>query len=262
MYQKLNYWVYENFLRAKHGDVDCRKTVTLAISAEYPELWGLLPIIQRWHAPISVALYCAREDYKNCLDTMYFIRACLPVDSQRYFLSKFVTFHIFFEDDKLPEEVFRGFNNTHLDCSEDPMQRKRHHSTTNDIYRHNVGRNIAKQAALTHYVLSGDIDMVPSISLPSDFMEMIALSRSLHHPEGTVFMLPIFEVNEYLDMPRKKTDLLEMIENEQANEWNAKPCEKCHKILDVEEWKKSSNKTGKRSSIKSGEFNCKKYILF
>lgn len=107
VYQKLDYWVVENFLKATHGDMDCRQTVTLAITGEFPDLENLMSIVQRWHAPISLALYCARPDYQNCLDSLLFIRTCLPVDSQRYFLIKYLSVHLFFEDTKIPENVSR-----------------------------------------------------------------------------------------------------------------------------------------------------------
>lgn len=96
----------ENFVKAGHGELDCREAVTLTIPIQgFPELRKLIPIIQRWRAPISLALYCSRDDYKNCLESIVYLKECHSVDSERYFLNKYLSIHIFFEDVKLPDKV-------------------------------------------------------------------------------------------------------------------------------------------------------------
>lgn len=143
-------------------------------------------------------------------------------------------------------KIYRGFRDTRRDCTVNPMERRRHHSTTNDIYRHSVGSNIAKEGALTHYVLSSDIEMLPSFNIHTAFMEMIALSGSIAHPEGTVYLLPVFQmINGAAEAPLRKSQVLEMLDKRQLSEWNEELCRDCHRVLNVEEWMHSPRDAGK-----------------
>lgn len=48
------------------------------------------------------------------------------------------------------------------------------YSTKNKLfYPVNVGRNVARDAALTHFILASDIELYPSINLVGDFLKMI-----------------------------------------------------------------------------------------
>lgn len=105
VYQKQNYFVFENFYRAAHAPLNCAETVTLVTTADYPELGYLTALAKRWMAPISVALHCARKDYQTCLDSLIFLGTCLPKDSDRYFFRRFVSVHLFFDEGKLPDNV-------------------------------------------------------------------------------------------------------------------------------------------------------------
>lgn len=78
------------------------------------------------------------------------------------------------------------------------------------LYPVNVGRNIARESAITHYTLASDIELYPNPGLPDNFLEMIrkndhpALSKS--NPK--VFVLPIFEVDKKSLPPTNKTILV------------------------------------------------------
>lgn len=45
------------------------------------------------------------------------------------------------------------------------------------LYPVNVGRNVARETAQTHYVLASDIELYPSPNLITLFLEMIADSK-------------------------------------------------------------------------------------
>lgn len=47
------------------------------------------------------------------------------------------------------------------------------------LYPINVGRNIARDGALTHFILDADIDMYPSAGLNRKFLEMVAADKSI-----------------------------------------------------------------------------------
>lgn len=83
------------------------------------------------------------------------------------------------------------------------------------LYPVNVGRNIARETAVTHYVLASDIELYPSPDLPSRFLEMIRQrdQPELLKPNPKVFVLPIFEVNEKSKPPKNKTLLVSYLNN-------------------------------------------------
>lgn len=117
-----------------------------------------------------------------------------------------------------------------------------HPSTTNDLYRQNVARNIARDAALTYYILSSDIDLLPSVNLVSDFLEMVALSGSLRPSKGTIYLLPVFEVKVKSKLPETSRALMEMLSDEMDGE---DTCPMSSNVLNMTEWQQHSNKEGK-----------------
>lgn len=47
-------------------------------------------------------------------------------------------------------------------------------------YPINVGRNLARQAALTHFVLASDIELYPSLGLAEQFLAMVKEDPKLY----------------------------------------------------------------------------------
>ena len=87
-------------------------------------------------------------------------------------------------------------------CSEPPPYIVNSSSTykqqKNLLYPINVGRNIARSSALTHFVLPSDIELYPSPDLAPKFLNMIArnevpLSTS---NKPRVFPISLFEVDK------------------------------------------------------------------
>jgi hypothetical protein len=78
------------------------------------------------------------------------------------------------------------------------------------LYPVNVGRNVARESAPTHYILASDIELYPSPDLPVKFLEMIRRSDqpALLRPNPKVFVLSIFEVDEKSQPPANKTVLV------------------------------------------------------
>lgn len=96
-------------------------------------------------------------------------------------MRRFVTFHIYFSSRHIPRSVPKYWNalKDAYNCSlkapyldVDPgvlykTQRKL-------LYPINVGRNIARDAAMTHFILASDIELYPSPGVVKKFLEMIA----------------------------------------------------------------------------------------
>lgn len=82
------------------------------------------------------------------------------------------------------------------------------------LYPVNVGRNVAREMAQTHYILPSDIELYPSPNISSKFLEMIAKNTGpLRSKNPKVFPLHIFEVSANSQVPETKTVLKEMLSN-------------------------------------------------
>lgn len=127
-------------------------------------------------------------------------------------------------------------------CGENPMYRPKH-SSKKDPYRDNVARNIAKDAALTHYILSSEIDLVPSVFLLPSFLQSIA--KNDNRLDGTVFLLPVFEAEKDLELPRTKTELLHMVKNGSVVEQKRIFCDECFIVPDIQDWMSQKEDSGK-----------------
>lgn len=77
------------------------------------------------------------------------------------------------------------------------------------MYPINVGRNIARESATTHYLLASDIELYPSPGVINDFLDMIRRNGpSLRHGKPKVFPLSIFELEANMSLPNDKTELV------------------------------------------------------
>lgn len=52
-------------------------------------------------------------------------------------------------------------------------------ATNNLTYPVNVGRNLARDASLTYYVLASDVELYPSLNVVPNFLKMIVRNKQL-----------------------------------------------------------------------------------
>ena len=102
---------------------------------------------------------------------MHYWRQC----SNTSLVADFVTFHFYFPTSHLPQHSFMGEEfsvDYRANCDQQPpvvdavaaaeqtwVSYKTRHKLTYPI---NVGRNVAREAATTHYVFASDIELYPS----------------------------------------------------------------------------------------------------
>lgn len=86
-----------------------------------------------------------------------------------------MSFSLFFENDFAPVKLDANFSNYEIiyECIE-PLEvtntfKKLNHLT----YPINVARNLARNASSTHYVLSSDVELYPSLNFVEMFFEMV-----------------------------------------------------------------------------------------
>lgn len=97
--QRGNYWVLYNYIMAEES-FHCYETVTYTTQGDYTFLDNLVPLVERWQGPISVALYAPGEDFHPSIDSVIYLRNC-----ETDLIRKYVTFHLFFESNHTPKQV-------------------------------------------------------------------------------------------------------------------------------------------------------------
>lgn len=113
------------------------------------------------------------------------------------------------------------------------------------LYPVNVGRNIARETAQTHFILPSDVELYPSPNLITKFLEMIAENRGpLLRSNPRVFPLHLFEVGATQAVPETKTHLKEMLTNGTAFPFHKKLCPGCHNVPKSKEWQTANETEG------------------
>ncbi|XP_026483257.1 beta-1,4-glucuronyltransferase 1-like [Vanessa tameamea] len=109
-------------------------------------------------------------------------------------------------------------------------------------YPINVGRNIARNASRTNYFIVSDIELVPSDGLAPKFLTMVRkLMGDKKRDEGrifskTVFVVPLFEVERGVEIPRDKDTLVRLINENRAKYFHQKVCAHCQRFPGLQSW--------------------------
>lgn len=138
--------------------------------------------VYRWRAPISLSLFAPGDDFEPTVNSILYTRNCLANSD---LIKQFVTFHIYFPKSHIPN-FLRGdaFSEIPYNCPVNApyvnVDRTRMYKNMHKLtYPINVGRNIARKAANTHFVFPCDIELYPSMEMGHKFLEMIAGNTNL-----------------------------------------------------------------------------------
>uniref|UniRef100_A0A182NEN0 Beta-1,4-glucuronyltransferase 1 n=1 Tax=Anopheles dirus TaxID=7168 RepID=A0A182NEN0_9DIPT len=239
------YYLLRNFVAAD-GTFECYETITYTTHGDYTFLDNVVPLLERWNAPISIALYAPGGDLDRSVELIRYLLEC---HEQSLLVRKYVSFHLYFGFAHLPEhpiKYYRELFANPLECwnatnawstlqsKAGPESFREEHNLT---YPVNVGRNVARSAATTHFVLASDIELYPSPDFIPMFLRMIAhpFYQYTLHTAG-VYVLPVFEVAEDVSIPVDKSHLLEALEQGQAIKFHEKICSNCHTVPGYAEW--------------------------
>ncbi|XP_049886866.1 beta-1,4-glucuronyltransferase 1-like [Pectinophora gossypiella] len=239
--QRGEYWVLSNYVRADHGPLDCYETITYTTHSGFQYLDNVLPVVERWAGPVSLAIHAPGSDLKLTLDSIKFLRQCTP---SSHLVRKLVTFHIFFPYKHMPSTVPKpeAFLSEPYTCPEKAPYVVNASSSYKEekglLYPINVARNLAREAALTHFILPSDIELYPSPNIIPQFLNMIARNQPpLNTSKGPrVFPISLFEVDAKARVPSTKTELLKMLSNKTAITFHKYMCQACHNIPQANKW--------------------------
>lgn len=244
------YWVAYNYIKPTLT-FRCNETITITSHTEIPYLHNLEPLLERWGGPVSVAVFTPGSDYRDALEAVHYYRQCTNTS----LVSQYVTFHFYFPTKHLPSHPFMSdefSSNYKANCDQPPPNIDRpiggkkwtsYKSKHKLTYPINVGRNVAREAATTHFVFASDIELYPSPGLIPTFLDMVRSSSNRHgeltqnNSNPRVYVNTIFEMKAGLDMPQNKTVLLDYLARGDVIPFHKYVCPACHLVPKYEEWK-------------------------
>ena len=208
--QRSDFWVLYNYVPASRK-FRCHETITYTTHADYTFLDNLDPLLERWQGPVSLAIHAPGTDFAPTLEAIRYARDCMSP-----LISELVTFHIFFGTRHVPKHVplssvvLAESANCSLPAPWINVTSAQLYKTKAKIlYPVNIGRNIARESANTHFILPSDIELYPSPGLIQNFLDMISRQDPpLLHRNPKVFPLPIFELEKGVELPVNKTQLV------------------------------------------------------
>ncbi|KRT82049.1 hypothetical protein AMK59_4316 [Oryctes borbonicus] len=244
--QRGDYWVFYNYVLARRT-FECDESVTYTTHADYSFLDNLVPLVEKWQGPISLALHAPGTDFKTTLDSIWYLRDCTSP-----LIKELVTFHVYFSTKHIPKEVPRqeSLFTEPYNCSQpapyfNVNTEQMYKSQKKLLYPVNVGRNVARESVQTHFVLASDIELYPSLNIIPQFLEMIAKNEGpLRSTKPKVFPLHLFEVSADQHVPETKTLLKEMLQNGTAIPFHKKVCPGCHNVPKSKEWQTAKETSG------------------
>ncbi|CAH0553655.1 unnamed protein product [Brassicogethes aeneus] len=222
-------------------------SITLSCPGDYRYMDNLALLALTWKGPISVALYAPGYDFLTTVKSIAYLRICKYKE-----IREFVTFHLFFEENHIfkAEEPLLSLYEDVYDCA---LGAPYENMKTEDMYKHknnllypiNVARNIARDAAQTHFVFPSDIELYPTPNFIEKFLTFVNKNPKLFDKnEKNVFVLPVFEMKEGYEIPTTKTVLQTMIKNKTAFLFHKNICTSCHKVIDGDGWLKEPETQG------------------
>uniref|UniRef100_A0A336M367 CSON001446 protein n=2 Tax=Culicoides sonorensis TaxID=179676 RepID=A0A336M367_CULSO len=239
--QRGDFWVLKNYIRADHSKLKCYETITYCTHADYSFLDNLPLLLERWIAPISIALHSPGTDFIPTVNSIRYLRDCTPEGG---LIKQFVSFHLYFSSKHVPKLIPNADEilTTQFNCSipspyVNVSSELLYKTQKKLLYPVNVGRNIARDAALTHFILVSDIELYPSPGLVHKFLEMIARNdKSLRRKALKVYPLSLFEVDISVSVPKDKTELQDLLKRGKAIKFHSRVCPACHAVPKSKEW--------------------------
>ncbi|XP_049820480.1 beta-1,4-glucuronyltransferase 1 [Aethina tumida] len=244
--QRGDYWVLYNYITANRR-FRCHESVTYTTHADYSFMDNIVPLLERWRGPISIAIHAPGTDFENTIESIGYLRDCTDP-----LVKEFVTFHVYFSTKHVPKVVPKHEKvlNEPYNCSIPPpyanvSSDQMYKTQKNLLYPVNVGRNVAREMAQTHFILPSDIELYPSPNLITKFLTMVAENKGpLLGKNPKVYPLHLFEVSANQQIPESKTQLKEMLGNGTAIPFHKNLCPSCHNIPKAKEWQNADETVG------------------
>ncbi|XP_062549008.1 beta-1,4-glucuronyltransferase 1-like isoform X1 [Armigeres subalbatus] len=234
------FYVLKNFISPRRRPpLECHESITYTTHGDYRFLDNVVPLLERWQGPLSLAVYAPGDEFGIAIEVLRYLIYC---DRQSYLVEEFATVHLYFDFDRVPPKPIQFYRELLQKPPDCPLNNASFlfptlDNTFNHTYPVNVGRNIARDAAQTHFVLASDIELYPNPGFIEMFLQMVinpAYQFTLNIP--SVYVLPVFEVSDTCSVPENKTELLSMLNTGEAIKFHEKICAQCHTVPNYDEW--------------------------
>ncbi len=240
-----DFYVLENYIRADK-QFGCAESVTFTTHGDHRFLDNLVNIVNRWQGPVSVALYVPGTDFMPAVESIAYYRHCLPEVSAD--IRKFVSFSLYIHNAHMPAQKITSEQAIAIkpNCKVNPMQKwsqQSYRSLSNLEYPINTGRNIAIEAATTHWILPADMELYPNPGLIQDFLDMV-LKDDNENNNPRVYVLVPFEIQEGQTLPDTKPEVQKMMKDGTVFAFEERrQCRQCHHVPNWDEWKSAEPKS-------------------
>ncbi|XP_070622829.1 beta-1,4-glucuronyltransferase 1 [Erythrolamprus reginae] len=232
-----HYRIYRDLLRATWDGQD----VVLVTHTSLGNLHHAQQLVERWHGPISVALFAPGFDDVRQATAMVYALALLCAPLRQWLRLHLVcpAHHMATFPDRRQDEVELARLQS---CGEvfDKLAQlgagQRNYAmdvAVNVSYPNNLLRNVAREAAGGRWMLVVDMDMVPSEGLRGDFLAM---------PKGTdegtprVFVVPAFEIRHTRRIPASKAELVQLYQVGEIRPFYEELCPRCQVPTNFSHW--------------------------
>lgn len=208
--------------------------------------------------PISIALFAPGDDFNVTMNGIQYARHCLPISD---LIRDFVSFHIYFPNDHMPSVKVPNTEEEALewphDCTAvfapyELIPRSKVYWRWRGLdFPINVGRNVARKAVNTHFILNSDIELYPSMGFIEEFLRMISNNENLilNGHGRRVFALPVFDLDQHAIVPDNKEELMTMYDMEMALPMHQESCSYCILVPDEDKWLQADNKSDRMEVI-------------
>ncbi|CAB3379391.1 Hypothetical predicted protein [Cloeon dipterum] len=233
------------------GQNASRGAITYCTHATPDFLYHLSELLLHWDGAISVTLFAPGTDAHLAAILVDKLCRCVPQMAR-------VSFHLAFPKD-LPPAKGDWMQDPDLklgDCSPPAKKVLTQRRSQELTYPVNVGRNAARQASKTNFVLVSDIELIPSIGLNEQFAVLLHRLNERRNTlmkiraasnwtgKGFVYVLPVFEVEPSASVPRDKEQLLQLYQKDRAVFFHRWVCPHCQKFPGLQKWLKRKGKPG------------------
>lgn len=96
--KRCNYTVLYNYVLSSKR-FRCQESITYATHSDYFHLDNLIPLLERWKGPVSIAVHASGSDFNSTLQSIFYFRNCVPL------IKEYATFHLYFLKGHFPKQV-------------------------------------------------------------------------------------------------------------------------------------------------------------
>lgn len=203
------------------------RDITLATHCSVDYLHHIIDLIEVWDGPLTIGIFTPGEDAAFAEDVIDGLRLCWPK------LRNMATFHLLYpQHEEWQANMSRVGSFAYYSCKDITRRLYQRRSVFADSrqlnemlrYPHNVMRNIAIDGALTDYILSIDIDLIPSENLRESFLNFASKNTQFgklklmnaSQVKKEIYILPGFEVKQSETRLHCKKDIIQLVKESQA----------------------------------------------